>query len=297
MMKEKSLQGVITALVTPFDNNGDIDYGALKKLIDFQIAEGIDGIVVCGTTGESATLTLKEKMSVISKSIEFAAGRVWLIAGTGSNETQAAMDLTIFAKEQGADAALIVTPYYNKPTQDGLFEHYRLIADNVHIPIILYNVPGRTGLNMLPETQLKIAQTCKNVIATKEASGNLEQMMQIIAGAPEHFALLSGDDALTLPIISIGGKGVVSVLSNYAPGLFGKCVKSALKGDYKTAKAIHYSLFDLMRLNFIESSPIPVKCALSLMGYAEEVYRMPILPIKPENKKKIKAALKKAGLL
>ena len=296
-MNKLTLQGTITALVTPFDEKGEIDYDALKKLIDFQIDQGIDGILICGSTGESATLTLKEKMSIISRAVEFVDGRTPLIAGTGSNETQSTMDLSLFAKEHGADAVLIVAPYYNKPTQDGVFEHYRLIAEHVDIPQIIYNVPGRTGLNIHPETQLRIAESCKNVIATKEASGNIEQMMQIINHAPDHFTLLSGDDALTLSILAIGGKGIISVLSNYAPAALGECVKAALAGDFKTASKLHYDLFELMRLNFIESNPIPVKSALAMMGFVHEVYRLPLLTIRPENKEKLQIAMEKAGLL
>lgn len=296
-MKNLSLQGTITALITPFNQKGEVDFDALKKLIDFQIEKGIDGILVCGSTGESATLTLKEKMSIISRAVEYADGRTPVIAGTGSNETHATMDLSFFAKEHGADAVLIVAPYYNKPTQQGVFEHYRLIAEHVDIPQIIYNVPGRTGLNILPETQLKIAETCKNVIATKEASGNLEQMMKIVKNAPDHFSLLAGDDALTLPIISIGGKGIISVISNYAPDKLCACVNSALNGDFNKAKELHYELLELMQLNFIESNPIPVKSALAMMGYAEEIYRLPLLEIQPENKEKLKIAMKKIGIL
>ncbi len=296
-MKKIGLQGTITAIITPFLAEGDVDFEALKKIIDFQIEKGIDGLVVCGSTGESATLTLKEKVAVIQKAVEFSAGRVPIIAGTGSNETEGTLNLSVIAKEQGADALLLVTPYYNKPTQDGLFEHFRLVAENVDIPVILYNVPGRTATNVLPETQLRLAEACPNIVATKEASGNLEQMMEIIRNAPAHFHLLSGDDALALPITAIGGKGVVSVISNYAPDLFGDLIRLAMKGDFKKALKIQYRLYELMKLNFVESNPIPVKYAMSLLGLCNPVYRLPLLEMTAPNQGKMKAAMKDAKLI
>ena len=297
LMKKVTLQGTITALVTPFKKDGSVDFDALANLIDFQIDNKVDGIVVCGSTGESATLTVKEKMAIIIKAVEHADGRVPIIAGTGSNETHESLDLTTFAADQGADAVLLVAPYYNKPTQDGLFEHFGLIAETAKVPIMIYNVPGRTAVNIHPETQLKLAEKFDNIIATKEASGSLEQMMQIIRNAPKGFDLLAGDDALALPIISIGGKGVVSVVSNYAPKQFGDMIRTALKGDLKKAMKQHYDLLELMDLNFIESNPIPVKCALYLMGHIKEVYRLPLLSAKPSTKKKIKLALQTAGFI
>ncbi|MGA2297259.1 MAG: 4-hydroxy-tetrahydrodipicolinate synthase [FCB group bacterium] len=296
-MKKIKLQGTITALVTPFKKDGSIDFASFDKLIDYQVENKIEGIVICGSTGESATLTLKEKMALIVHTVEYAAGRILVIAGTGSNETEQSLNMTHYAYEHGADAVLLVVPYYNKPTQDGLFEHFRLIAHSVDIPQILYNVPGRTGTNMLAETQVRIAEECPTVIGTKEASGNLEQMMQIIKHAPNHFNLLSGDDVLTIPIISIGGKGIISVIANYAPKDFGECVRLALRGKYSEAMKIHYQLFELMKLNFIESNPAPAKCALSLMGKIKDSIRLPLLPVSIENKKKIKEALIKAELL
>ncbi len=296
MVKQK-FEGTITAIITPFTPTGEVDFEALNRIIEFQIDKGIDGLVVCGSTGESATLTLKDKQAVIIKSVEYAAGRVPIIAGTGSNETEMSLALSVFAKEHGADGLLLVTPYYNKPPQQGLIEHFSLIANNVDIPVILYNVPGRTGTNLLPETQLKLAEMCPNIIATKEASANLEQMMEIINNAPPHFTLLSGDDALTLPIISIGGKGVISVLSNYAPEEFGKCVRAALAGNYEEAREMHYKLMELMKLNFVEPNPLPVKFAMSLLGFTSEVYRLPLTAMTDTNKKKMKSALKKAKII
>jgi 4-hydroxy-tetrahydrodipicolinate synthase len=296
-MKNLVLKGTMTALITPFQKDGSVDFSALEKLINFQIESGVECLVVCGSTGESATLTIKEKQAIIIKAIEFSAGRVPIIAGTGSNDTQMTMDMTLIAKEYGASAALIVAPYYNKPSQDGLFEHYKIVADRVDIPIILYNVPGRTGVNITAATQLKLANACKNIVATKEASADLEQMMFIIKNAPEHFSLLSGDDALTIPIISVGGKGVISVISNYAPKQFSEMVRLALKGKNKEALAIHYNLLEMMDLNFIETNPVPVKTILSMMGYAKEIFRLPLLPAKADTKKKLKAALQKAQLI
>jgi len=295
-MKRNFFKGTITALVTPFKKNGSIDFKAFEKLIDNQIKNKVDGILVAGSTGESATLTTKEKMAVIIRAVDYSARRIKVIAGTGTNETHETLDLTTFAKEEGADAALIVAPYYNKPTQDGLYEHFRLIATTCDIPQIIYNVPGRTGINILPETQLKLAENCPNIIGTKEASGNLNQMMEIIANAPENFNVMSGDDALTLSSIAIGAKGCVSVISNYAPAEFSNMINFALKNKFKDAMAIHYKLLDLMNLNFIESNPIPVKFIMSELGFIKDVYRMPLFPLKPQNKKKIKAALKEAGI-
>ena len=296
-MKLTTIKGTVTALVTPFNQDGSIDYPSLDGLIDFQIENKIDGILVCGTTGESPTLSSKEKTDIITHSVEYAAGRVPIIAGTGSNDTIESAKMTQIAKERGADAALIVTPYYNKPTQDGLFEHFRFIADSVDLPQIIYNVPGRTGTNILPETQLKIAEECETIIATKEASGDIAQMAEIIHHMPDGFVLMSGDDLLTVPIISIGGNGVISVVSNIMPAKFKKLTDLALEGKYDQAREIHYEMLDIMNMNFIESNPIPVKGALAAMGMIKEEYRMPMFPLKAKNKEIVRAALKKEGLI
>lgn len=292
-----NISGTITAIVTPFTKKGNIDFKQLEKLIEFQIENGVQGIVVCGSTGESSTLKLKEKQEIIIKSVEISAGRLPIIAATGTYETEQSIELSKFAQDNGADAVLIVAPYYLKPTQDGLFNHYKLIADSISIPVIIYNIPGRTGVNITAETQLKIAKSCKNVIATKEASSNLMQMMDIIANAPKGFSLLSGDDSLTLPIIAVGGKGVISVISNYAPKQYAECINLALKGKFKEAQKIHYSLYKLMELNFIEPNPVPAKYALSLMKMVNENIRMPLLPLKDESKKLIKKALKEQNFI
>ncbi len=296
-MAELNLQGTFPALVTPFNEDLSIDFGAFEKLIDFQIENGVEGIVVCGSTGESATLSAKEKTSLFVKAVEHVDGRIQVIAGTGSNNTQDSIALTKIAQEHGADAVLLVTPYYNKPTQVGLFQHFLAISEHADIPQIIYNVPGRTATNISPETQIKIAEECNNVVATKEASGNLEQMMYILKYAPEGFSLLSGDDVLTLPIISVGGTGVISVIGNYAPKEFGSCVRNALDGNWQEALDLHYRLFDLMQLNFVETNPVPVKAALAMLGMMNEYYRLPMIPMNPENKGALRKAMGRAGLL
>ncbi|MCX7879668.1 MAG: 4-hydroxy-tetrahydrodipicolinate synthase [Ignavibacteria bacterium] len=292
-MKEFTPYGTFTALITPFNRKGEVDFKALRKLIDFQIENNVDGIVVTATTGESATLSLKEKQAIIIDAVEHTNGRIPVIAGTGTNETELSLNMTIFAKEHGASACLLVAPYYNKPNQDGLYEHFRLIAGEVDIPIILYNVPSRTGTNISAETTVRLATDCPNIVATKEASGNLDQIMKIIKNAPKDFAVLSGDDSLTLPIISLGGKGVISVISNYAPKEFSEMVSFALQNKIDKAREIHYKLLELMEINFIEPNPIPVKYIMSLLGYTKEVYRLPLLPLKNEQKRRIKEVLKK----
>ncbi len=296
-MKELNLQGTITALVTPFKKDLSVDFDAFKKLLDFQIENGVDAVVVCGSTGEAATLNAKERISLIIETVEHVKGRIPVIAGTGSNSTMASIDMSLVAKEHGADAVLLVAPYYNKPSQEGLFNHFLAIAESVDIPQIIYNVPGRSGVNISASTQLKLASAHKNIIATKEASGDLEQMMEIMLNAPEGFTLLCGDDALTLPAVMLGAKGIISVLSNYAPKAFSKCVNLALQGKYKQALEIHYNLFELMQLNFVETNPVPVKSALAIMGMMEENYRLPLLPIQESNRKLIENAMRKAKLI
>ena len=296
-MKNQIFKGTGTAIVTPFHKDGTIDYDAFKKLLDFQIKNKVEAIIVCGSTGESATLTVKEKLSLIIQAVEYSAGRVPIIAGTGSNSTQASIDLSLVAKEHGADAILLVGPYYNKPTQEGLYYHYKTIADAVDIPQIIYNVPGRTAMNIQPETQLKLAEDCPNIVASKEASGNLEQMMEIVHNAPEGFMLYSGDDALTLPIIASGGSGVISVISNYAPKQYGDLVRFALKGKFDKAREIQKHLFEMMKLNFVESNPVPVKAILNIMGMIEEQVRLPLVPLTEGNKKLIEYEMKNVGLI
>jgi 4-hydroxy-tetrahydrodipicolinate synthase len=296
-MSGKLFRGTYTAIVTPFNADLTIDFEAFRKHLDHQIANGVNGIVVCGSTGESATLSTKEKVALFTFAIEHVNKRVPIIAGTGSNNTQASIDLTLIAKELGADATLLVAPYYNKPSQEGLYNHYRLIAEAVDMPHIIYNVPGRSNVNILPEIQLRLAEECPNIVATKEASGNLEQIMTIVNHAPKDFSVLSGDDSITLPLIAAGVDGVVSVLSNYAPKLFTDCVNFALEGKYAEARELHYKLFDLMQLNFIEPNPVPAKTALKLLGMMKDTFRMPLMPITEPSGEKIKLAMQKVGLI
>lgn len=296
-MKKDFLNGTITAIVTPFKSDLSIDFDCFKRLLDFQAENGVDGVVVSGSTGEAATLTPKERMSLVITAVEHIGKDISVIAGTGSNDTKASIDMTLVAKEVGADAALLVAPYYNKPSQEGLYNHFAAIAESVDLPQILYNVPGRTAVNILPQTQLKLAKDFKNIVATKEASGDLEQITEIIKFAPKGFTVLSGDDSLALPIILFGGKGVISVISNYAPKLFSSLIDLALDGEYQSAASIQLELLDLLALNFVETNPVPVKAAMGIMGLIEENYRLPLLPIQPANRKLIEKALKKVKLV
>lgn len=289
--------GTGTALVTPFLTDGTIDFPSLYCLLDFQIDNGIEYIVIGGSTGESATMSFSEKQLLFQKSIDYVAGRRPIIAGTGSNDTRATIELTKVAVDAGADGILLVSPFYNKPTQKGLIAHFTAIAQSADTSFILYNVPGRTASNMLPETQLAIAEANKNVIATKEASADLEQMMEIIRSAPSHFTLLAGDDSLTLPIIASGGTGTISVISNYAPKQFGDLVRASIADDFTKAREILYSLLPLMKANFIESNPIPVKAALQLMGMIGSNIRLPLTPATDNTITHMKKALQDANIL
>ena len=293
----KKLTGAITALATPFKKDGSIDVSALKGLVKFQLSGGIDGIVPCGSTGEAATMNNEEYQLVVRTVVEEARGRVPIIAGAGSNDTAKAIHLSQLAKEAGADGLLHVTPYYNKPTPNGLVAHYSAIADAVDLPIVLYNVPGRTGLNCSGATTIRIAKEVPQVVAVKEASGDIQQMMAIVKGAPSYFSILSGDDAFTVPLISIGGHGIISVVANEIPGPFTKMVHAALEGDFAKAKKLHYVYLDLMKINFVETNPQPVKTALSMMGKIEEVFRLPLVPMEEKNKEALRKVLKEVNLL
>ena len=291
-MKPLKLEGTITALVTPFKDNYEVDFDALDRVVELQLKSGINGIVVLGSTGEAATLSEKEKLDVILAVQKKVNGKIPVIVGVGSNNTKATIENAKNAAKYNFDAVLIVCPFYNKPTQEGLFQHFNAISEAVDIPQIIYNVPGRTGTNISAETQIRIASECKNVIATKEASGNLEQMMQIIKYSPKDFTLLCGDDALAVPCICAGGRGIISVLSNYAPKMFTQCINFALNGQYEEAMKIHYELFEFMKVNFIESNPIPVKAFMSELGLIQNVLRMPLLPISDKNIKLIQELVK-----
>jgi 4-hydroxy-tetrahydrodipicolinate synthase len=288
--------GSIVALVTPF-KNGKVDEKKLKELIEFQIKNGTSGIVPCGTTGESATLSTAEHERVIEITIEQVNKRIPVIAGTGSNSTEEAINLTKHAAASGTSASLQVSPYYNRPTQKGLYEHFKAIAESVDIPIILYNIASRTGVNIEPETIAKLAKDCKNIVGVKEASANLEQMSRIKALCGENFDLISGDDALTLPVLSIGGSGIISVVANIVPRDVANLVKEFQKGNVAKAKGLHYRLFPLVKAIFIETNPIPVKTAMGLLGMCEPDLRLPMSEMLPENVEKLKKALKDYGLL
>lgn len=273
-----TLRGLYTAIVTPFDASGEPDRAAFLRLIDMQVAGGVNGIVVTGSTGEGATTTTAEKERLWSWAVEHVAGKVAIIAGTGTNDTRSTIELTALAQRCGAQAALLVTPYYNKPTQAGIIAHHKAVADAVDLPQILYNVPGRTATNVLPETQIAIAEGSTNVIATKEASANLEQISEIIRNAPAHFTVLAGDDVLALPTIACGGTGVIAVISNYLPATYADLVDAALKGDVATAARRQRQLMPYYKANFIESNPLPVKYILHKLGYVDLVYRLPLVP-------------------
>ncbi len=294
---KKSFTGAITALVTPFEKSGKIDIFTLKKLVKFQIENGISGIVVAGSTGEAATMDVKEYELVVKTVVKIAKGLIPIIAGAGSNDTKKAIHLSQIAKKAGADALLHVTPYYNKPSPAGLLAHYREIAKAVKMPIILYNVPGRTGLNVLPNTVLAIAKEVPLVIGIKEASGNVAQIGELIQKAAPTFIVLSGDDALTLPIMAMGGHGCISVVANQKPKEFSELVKVAQAGDFARAKELHYQLLDLMNVNFIETNPVPVKTSLAIMGMIKEVFRLPLAPLTMKNREVLISVLKKQRLL
>ncbi|MDP7350557.1 MAG: 4-hydroxy-tetrahydrodipicolinate synthase [Nitrospinota bacterium] len=288
-------QGSFVALVTPF-KNGKIDEDALKNLIEFQVANGTNGIVPCGTTGEAATLSIEEHNQVIDIAVGTVNGRIPVIAGTGSNSTKEAIKMTIHAKETGANAALLITPYYNKPTQEGLYQHFKKIAGDVDIPIIVYNVPGRTSVNMLPATTARLSEI-KNIVGIKEASGSLQQVSETIKLCGENFSVISGDDANTLPIMAAGGKGVISVTANIAPDKIAALCKASLDRNFSEARKLHYELLDLNIGMFIETSPGPVKTALFLMGKVTDEVRLPLASMNNSNLSTLKSLLKKSGLV
>ena len=290
------ISGSIVAIVTPFQN-GKVDEKKLAELVDFQIHNGTNGILPCGTTGESPTLSHQEHTRVIEICIEAAQGRVPVIAGTGSNSTAEAVDLTQHAAEAGADAVLIVSPYYNKPTQKGLYAHYKTIADSVDIPIILYNIPGRTACNIEPATMAQLANDCRTIIGVKEASGSLSQMQDIKRLCPKEFLLLSGDDALLLPILSIGGKGVISVAANIVPQDVVQIITTYADGHLQEAQRLHYELLPLVQALFLETNPIPIKTAMGLMGLCSDEVRLPLCSMSDSNREKIRDVLKDYGLI
>lgn len=285
--------GSIVALVTPF-KDGLVDYDKLGELVEYHIENGTNGILPCGTTGESPTLSHDEHGKVIGKVIEIAKGRIPVIAGTGSNNTSEALSLTKHAKKVGADGSLMITPYYNKPTQEGLYEHYKVIAEEVDIPIIIYNVPSRTGVSITPETVARLYEI-KNIVAIKEASGNIDQTSQILNLCD--ITVLSGDDSLTLPIMSVGGKGVVSVVANILPGEVSEMVSSFLNGELEKSQKMHKSLFPICRAMFIETNPISVKTAMKLLGRINGEMRLPLCKMSDEHEKQLQKVLREYGMI
>ena len=297
-MKVDWMRGCATALVTPFKADGTVDEPRMRALIERQISGGVRLLVPCGTTGESATMTEAEDATVIGLTVEVARGRARVIAGTGSNSTAAAIEYSQRARDLGADAMLQVAPYYNKPTQEGLYAHFRAVAQAIpDTPIMLYNVPGRTSSNIAAQTALRLAKDCENIVAIKEASGNLTQIMEILRARPANFCVLSGDDAVTLPLIALGAKGIVSVASNEIPDLMSRMTELALAGNWEEARALHYRLLPLMEINFIESSPGPVKAAMAMMGLLEENFRLPLVPIQETSRNRIREVIAELGLL
>ena len=292
------LRGCATALVTPFKTDGTVDETRLRELVEFQIEGGVRLLVPCGTTGESATMSEAEDELVISTVIDAAKGRAKIIAGTGSNSTAAAIAYSQKARALGADAVLQVAPYYNKPTQEGLYAHFSAVAESISgLPIVIYNVPGRTSSNISGQTTIRLANEVENIVAVKEASGNLSQIMEILRERPAGFYVLSGDDSLTLALIALGGDGLISVASNEAPALMSRLIDLALAGDWTAARELHYRLLPLMEVNFIESSPGPVKAALAMMGLIEENLRLPLVPIEPKSRERVRSVLVDTGLL
>jgi len=289
-------KGAMIAIVTPF-KNGKVDEKALRELIEFQIANGTDGIIPCGTTGESPVLSHEEHDRVIEITVDAVKKRVPVIAGTGSNSTEEALRLTKHAHEVGADAVLMVNPYYNRPTQEGLFQHYKYIADRVPIPIIMYNIPSRTGVNMEPATMARLARECKTIVGVKEAAGSLQQMQDIMTACGPDFIVVSGDDFFTFPLLCLGGHGIISVVSNVAPADVAALIDAFAAGDMKKAKELHYKLTPLVKSLFIETNPAPVKAALAMMGKIEDEIRLPLAKLSDANYEKLKKQMQAYGLI
>ncbi len=288
-------KGTLTAIITPF-RDGEVDEKALRDHIEWQIQSGIDGLVPCGSTGESATLTHAEHERVVKITVEQTRRRVPVVAGTGSNSTAEAIRLTASAREMGADGALLISPYYNKPTQDGIFKHYKMIATSVDLPLLVYNIPGRTGSNIAPETFARLAEV-KNIVGVKEASGSMDQTSDILRLCGDKLTILSGDDALTVPLMAIGAKGVIATIGNVMPREMHDLAAAGLAGDFERARQIHYKMLPLMRALFIETNPICVKQALALMGRCCNELRLPLVPMTAPAAEKLKAAMKDLRLI
>jgi 4-hydroxy-tetrahydrodipicolinate synthase len=290
------LKGCGTALITPFRRDLSLDEAAMRRLVERQVRGGIDFLVPCGTTGESPTLTRAEHLRVVEITLEVAKGKVPVIAGAGGYNTAEVIELARELEHMGADGILSVTPYYNKPTQEGLYQHFKAIASAVDLPIVVYNVQGRTGVNVEPPTLKRLAEI-ENILGVKEASGNIGQMAAVCHNMPADFAILSGDDAVTIPLIALGGCGLISVASNEIPAEMTKLTSLAIAGDFAGARAVQKTWFPLLEVNFVESNPIPVKAGMAMMGLIEPVYRLPMCPPQPHNQAKIEAVLKSFGLL
>jgi 4-hydroxy-tetrahydrodipicolinate synthase len=288
--------GVGTAIVTPFTKTLALDEDGVRRLARRQIDQGVHFLVPCGTTGESPTLSEDERTRIVQICVEEARGKVPVLAGAGGYDTREVIHAARQMERAGADGLLSVTPYYNKPTPDGLIQHYKAIADSTPLPIVVYNVPGRTGCNVDPATLVKLA-AIPNIVGVKEASGNIQQMCEICRSVPSDFIVLSGDDAITLPLMSVGGRGVISVASNEAPREMSQMVEAAERGDFASARKLHAALLPLMLVNFVESNPIPVKAAMAAMGLLDEVFRLPMVPPRAESRAKIVAVLNDMGLV
>jgi len=297
-MEGFTLKGSVIALITPFKNNGkEVDYESLGKLIDYQIENGTDAVLVCGTTGESPTLTYDEHRNVIKFAVEHAKGRIPIIAGTGANSLHEALELTAFAKEVGADAALVVVPYYNKPSQEGLYRHFKTLAKEVDIPIIVYNIPGRTCREIEVSTLARLRKECPNIVGSKESVGNMDRISELKRTLGEDFIVLSGDDSLTLPMMALGADGVISVANHVLPKEVKEMVDAALMGDFKKARELHYRLFPLFKALFMDTNPIPVKTAAWMLGLIEEKsFRLPLCEMSPDKENQLREILKSYGL-
>jgi len=292
----QTFQGSFVAMVTPF-RNGQVDEAKLRELVELHVANGTDGLIPCGTTGESPSLNHDEHRRVVEIVIEAAHGRIRVVAGTGSNSTTEAIDLTKHAERAGAAGALVVNPYYNKPTQEGLYRHFRAVAESVAIPILVYNIQSRTAVNVETDTLARLARDVRNIVGVKEASGSLDQMSQVIAACGPDFSVLSGDDNITLPLLAIGGSGVVSVIANIVPRETADLVHAALDGDWKRARELHYRLFPLARAAFLETNPIPIKEAMAMAGMLEPEFRLPMCRMSDANREKLRAILKSYALV
>ena len=292
----QTFQGSFVAMVTPF-RSGKVDEAKLRELVEFHVTNGTDGLIPCGTTGESPTLSHDEHHRVVELVIEAARGRIRVVAGTGSYSTADAIEMTQHAERAGAAGALVVNPYYNKPTQEGLYRHFRAVAESVAMPIVVYNIQGRTAINVETDTMARLARDVKNIVGVKEASGSLDQMSQVIAACGPDFSVLSGDDNITLPLLAIGGSGVVSVIANIVPRETADLVHAALDGDWKRARDLHYRLFPLARAAFLETNPIPIKEAMAMAGMLEPEFRLPMCRMSDANREKLRAILKPYGLI